>query len=303
MTIKNRHTGYLLNSIYVIFGIAGLLFLGACKKSKSSSSSSSSDKTIIAKAYDKELYLEDVKKNIPAGTSKKDSIAILQSYIQNWLQKQVILKLADDNLNDELKNVDEQLEEYRNSLMSYAYEREYIREKLDTSVTSEEIEKYYNEHPDNFQLKNNIVNCIYFKVPKNTPKLDRLRLLYKSEKEKEKQQLQEYCYQFATDYYFNETEWLLFDELLKKVPISAYDKEQYLKNNRFIEVNDSTSIYFINIKGFKIKESLSPLTFETENIRNLIINKRKLDLINKMEKDAYNNAIKEKDVEILLPKK
>ena len=95
----------------------------------------------------------------------------------------------------------------------------------------------------------------------------------------------------------------MFNDLLKKVPISAYDKEQYLKNNRFIEVNDSTSIYFINIKEFKIKESLSPLNFETDNIRNLIVNKRKLDLVAKMEKDAYNNAIKEKDVEILLPKK
>ena len=300
MTINSKYTGYLLNSIIVISGVAGLFFSSSCSKNKNTSSSG---KIVIAKAYDKELYLEDIKKNIPAGTSKKDSTAILQSYVQNWLQKQVVLKLAEDNLNDDLKNVDDQLEEYSNSLLAYAYEREYLREKLDTTISTEEIEKYYNEHTDNFQLKDNIVKCVYFKVPKNIPKLDRIRVLYKSEKENEKQIVQEFCYQYATDYYFNEAEWLLFDDLLKKVPISAYDKEQYLKNNRFIEVADSTSIYFINIKGFKIKESLSPLNFETDNIRNLIINKRKLDIINKMEKDAYNNAIKEKDVEILLPKK
>jgi hypothetical protein len=292
MTFNLKYTDHFLNNLVVICGVVGMFFLMACNKSNKATT----DKTIIAKAYDNELYLEDIKKNIPAGTSKKDSIAILQSYIQNWLQKQVILKLAEDN-------VDEQLEEYRNSLMAYAYEREYIREKLDTTISSEEIEKYYNEHPENFQLKDNIVKCIFLRVPKNAPKIDRLRVLYKSEKDNDKQQLQNICYQYATDYYFNENEWLLFDDLLKKAPISAYDKEQYLKNNRFIEVTDSTSIYFINIKGFKIKESLSPLNFETDNIRNLIINKRKLDLIAKMEKDAYNNAIKEKDVEILLPKK
>ncbi|MFN5347667.1 MAG: hypothetical protein ACK5B3_10615 [Bacteroidota bacterium] len=299
MTFNLKYTDHFLNNLVVICGVVGMFFLMACNKSNKATT----DKTIIAKAYDNELYLEDIKKNIPAGTSKKDSIAILQSYIQNWLQKQVILKLAEDNLDEELKNVDEQLEEYRNSLMAYAYEREYIREKLDTTISSEEIEKYYNEHPENFQLKDNIVKCIFLRVPKNAPKIDRLRVLYKSEKDNDKQQLQNICYQYATDYYFNENEWLLFDDLLKKAPISAYDKEQYLKNNRFIEVTDSTSIYFINIKGFKIKESLSPLNFETDNIRNLIINKRKLDLIAKMEKDAYNNAIKEKDVEILLPKK
>ncbi|MFM7015078.1 MAG: hypothetical protein ACKOX3_02010 [Bacteroidota bacterium] len=299
MTFQLKYTGNYLINFIVISGIASMFFFSACSKNNKTTS----DKTIIAKAYDKELFLEDVKKSIPTGTSKKDSIAILQSYIQNWLQKQVLLKLAEDNLDEELKNVDAQLEEYRNSLMAYAYEREYVREKLDTTISNEEIEKYYTDHPENFQLKDNIVQCVYFKVPINAPKLDRVRQLYKSEKEKDKQQLQEYCYQFATDYYFNENDWLLFDELLKKAPISAYDKEQYLKNNRFIEVNDSSSIYFINIKGFKIKESLSPLNFETDNIRNLIINKRKLDLIAKMEKDAYTNAIKEKDVEILLPKK
>lgn len=98
------------------------------------------------------------------------------------MQKQVILKLAEDNLDEELKNVDEQLEEYRNSLVAYAYEREYIREKLDTTISSEEVEKYYNEHPDNFQLKDNIIKCIFLRVPKNAPKIDRLRVLYKSEK-------------------------------------------------------------------------------------------------------------------------
>ncbi|HOS48778.1 MAG TPA: hypothetical protein PLG57_09090, partial [Bacteroidia bacterium] len=86
-------------------------------------------------------------------------------------------------------------------------------------------------------------------------------------------------------------------------PIETYDKEQFLKNNRYIEIPDSNAVYFVNIKGFKIKESQSPLSFEKENIRNLIINKRKLDLINEMQKAAYENALKDNEVEIWLPKK
>ena len=118
----------------------------------------------------------------------------------------------------------------------------------------------------------------------------------KAIKEFEKQ-LEEYCYQFATDYYFNDEEWLLFDDLLKKIPIKTYDQEQYLKNNRYIEIPDSTHIFFVNIKGFKIKESLSPLNFERENIWNLIINNRKLELIREMEKDAYQDALQKKEIE------
>lgn len=278
-----------------------LLIFFSCNKF--GKNTDSSDSKAIARVFDKYLYLSDVSNIIPKGASKNDSIVILRNYVNSWVQQQVILKKANDNLEEEQKDVDQKLEEYRNSLITFIYERELIRQKLDTSISDDEIEKYYNEHPNNFELKDNIINVIYMKIPKKAPKIEKVRSWYKSSNSNDRKLLEEYCFQFATDYYFNDEEWLLFDDLLKKVPIETYDKEQYLRNNRFIEIPDSNSIYFVNIKGFKIKESLSPLSFERENIRNLIINKRKLDLVSEMEKAAYNNAIKENEVEIWLPKK
>nr|MBP7168638.1 hypothetical protein [Bacteroidia bacterium] len=239
---------------------------------------------------------------VPPGTSKNDSLTIIRSYVDNWIKQQSVLKRAEDNLDEERKDVEKQLEEYRNSLITYIYESELVKQKLDTSITEQEIEKYYNDHPNNFQLKNNILRVLYFKLPKTAPKMDKVRNWYKSEQEKDRKQLEEYCYQFASDYYFNDEEWIQFDEILKKVPIRTYDQEQFLRNNRFIEIPDSNTVFFVNIKGFKIKESLSPLSFERDNIRNLIINKRKLDLINAMEKDAYDDAIQQKEIESWLPK-
>jgi hypothetical protein len=90
----------------------------------------------------------------------------------------------------------------------------------------------------------------------------------------------------------------LFDDLLKESPIETYDKEQYLKNNRFIELTDSDYLYFVNIKGFKIKDSLSPLSFERENIRNIIRNKRKLTLIQDMQKEVYEEALNKGEIEV-----
>ncbi len=298
---KNRKQANCLIS-RIFAGIAICLFLfSSCSKFKRNESAAS-DK-VIARAFNKYLNLEDIRNIVPKGTSKSDSITIIRNFVENWVQQQVVLKKANDNLDDENKNVEVKLEEYRNSLITYIYERELIRQKLDTIISEIDIEKYYNDNANNFQLKDNIIKVIYFKIPKNAPKIDKVRNWYRSENTKERKQLEEYCYQFATNYYFNEEEWLLFDDLLKKVPIETYDKEQFLKNNRFIEIPDSNAVYFVNIKGFKIKESLSPLSFEKENIRNLIINKRKLDLINGMQKAAYENALKENEVEIWLPQK
>jgi hypothetical protein len=281
--------------------LTGCLFLLGTSCKKKSAETPGSER-VIARVYDRYLYADALRNLVPPGTSKNDSLTIIRSYVDNWIKQQSVLKRAEDNLDEERKDVEKQLEEYRNSLITYIYESELVKQKLDTSITEQEIEKYYNDHPNNFQLKNNILRVLYFKLPKTAPKMDKVRNWYKSEQEKDRKQLEEYCYQFASDYYFNDEEWIQFDEILKKVPIRTYDQEQFLRNNRFIEIPDSNTVFFVNIKGFKIKESLSPLSFERDNIRNLIINKRKLDLINAMEKDAYDDAIQQKEIESWLPK-
>jgi hypothetical protein len=276
------------------------LFVLSCSKNKEENNK---DNKILARANDKYLYTDQLKNIVPKGVSHNDSIKIVREYIQTWVRQQVVLKKAEDNLSEDQKNVDKKLEEYRNSLITYIYERELIRQKLDTSVSDDEIEKYYKEHSANFQLKDNIIKLVYIKIPANAPKIDKVRNWYKSSGAKERKLLEEYCYQFATDYYFKDEEWLPFDEVQNKIPIETYDQEQFLRNNRFIEIPDSTSIYFVNIEGFKIKESLSPLSFEKDNIRNLIINRRKLELIEEMEKNVYENAIKNNEVRIFSNKK
>lgn len=281
--------------------LTGCLFLLGTSCKKKSAETPGSER-VIARVYDRYLYADALRNLVPPGTSKNDSLNIIRSFVDNWIKQQSVLKRAEDNLDEERKDVEKQLEEYRNSLITYIYESELVKQKLDTSISEQEIEKYYNDHPNNFQLKNNILRVLYFKLPKTAPKMDKVKKWYRSEDEKDRKQLEEYCYQFASDYYFNDEEWIMFDEILKKVPIRTYDQEQFLRNNRFIEIPDSNTVFFVNIKGFKIKESQSPLSFERDNIRNLIINKRKLDLINAMEKDAYDDAIKQKEIESWLPK-
>ncbi|MBL0048278.1 MAG: hypothetical protein IPP32_09320 [Bacteroidetes bacterium] len=254
----------------------------------------------IARVFDKFLDASDIEKIVPQNVKGKDSIAMVKNYIDNWVRQNLLLQKAEQNLNAEVLNasIEKQLQDYRTSLITFAYEKELIRQKLDTGVSESEIEAYYSKNPQNFQLKNNIIKVLYVKVKKNAPKLNKVREWCKSEKPQDKKLLEDYCYQFAENFYLDDTSWFLFDDLLKEIPIEAYDKEQFLQNNRWVEVNDTSSLYFVNIKGFKIKDSTSPLSFEKQNIHNIILNKRKLQLINQMKEDVYNTELKNKNFEI-----
>jgi hypothetical protein len=257
----------------------------------------------IARANTSYLYEDDVKDLVPFGTDKKDSIELIKKYIDNWIHETLVIQKAESNLTEDKKNVEKQLQDYRNSLITFAYEKELVGQKLDTLITETEVEEYYNNNKANFELKDNIIKVIYVKVNKTAPDMKKLQSWYKSEDPKDKELLTSYCHQFAANYYLDDSSWLFFDDLLKEIPIQTYNKELFLQNNRLVEVNDSLYNYFVNIKGFKIRNSLSPISFEKENIKNIILNKRKLQLITKMKEDVYNDAVNQNKIEIYINEK
>ncbi len=274
--------------------ILGFLMLVSCN----SKNQKNENRQAIARVNNTYLYIENIKDVVPQGISSKDSLERLKKYIDNWVRESLVIQKAEDNLTDEQKNVDKQLQDYRNSLITYIYEKELVKQKLDTVITNEEIEQYYNNNRNNFELKDNIIKVVYVKVNKKAPGINKLQKWYKSDNLKDRDLLAGYCHQFAENFYLDDNSWLLFDDLLKEIPIQTYNKELFLQNNRFVEVSDSMNSYFLNIKGFKIRNSISPLSFEKENIKNIILNKRKLQLVVKMKEDIYNDAANNNKIEI-----
>ena len=299
MPASFQYGGLKTKYLYRIFttAILSVLFLFSCKPSKKEEE----NRTPLAHVYDLYLYETDIADLVPKGSTSQDSVLLVKRYINNWVREKLLIKKAEDNLTDTLKEVmdiDKKLEDYRNSLITYAYESELVRQKLDTFVTDEEIQKYYDKNQNNFELKDNIIKVKYIKVSKKAPDILKLKNWYRSDLPKDSIALENYCRQYAENFYLDNNTWLLFEDLLKEVPIETYNKELFLKYNRFVEVQDSANLYFLNIKGFKIKNSISPLSFEKEKIRKIVLNKRKLHLISQMKEDLFDEALKTKKVEI-----
>ena len=183
----------------------------------------------------------------------------------------IILTIND--MDDEIKKTSEETK------MSFHAQIAKMEELFDSKITDK-------------SLKQSIIESV-----------NKLKKMIQSESTDDKSKLEEYCHKNAINFFLDDQSWLIFDDLLKEVPLTTYDQESYLKNHRFIEIQDSTSIYLINIKGFKIKESISPLSFEKENVRNFILNQRKLILIENVGNQVFNDAKKNGDFEIIKNKK
>ena len=252
----------------------------------------------VARVYNDYLYESDLKSIIPGGTSAKDSISLAKSYIDTWIHQRLVIHQAEQNLSNDQIDFTQQLENYKNSLIIYAYENELVRQKLDTLVSDEDIENYYDGNQQNFLLKDNIVQLQYVKLPLKSAFVKQFRKLLNSDNPEDKTRLSQQCERNSADYFLDDQNWLPFNDLLKQIPIKTYNQEEFLKNHRELEYQDSAFIYLVRFKDFKIKESVSPLSFEKEHIRNIILNKRKIDLTKKMREDLFERAQKKNDFEI-----
>ncbi len=280
--------------------ILGLIFvcaLFACQQKNVNE-----DDTILARVYDKYLYESDIKEIVPANISAKDSLALVKSYINNWIRQKLLVKQAEVNLTEAQKDFSKQLEKYENDLITYKYETLLLQQNLDTVVEDHEIERYYNTNKENFQLKSNIVKVKYVKVDRDSEYKSIFKNLLKAYKKEQTQSISDsllrLCQLYATDFILDDSQWIYFDNLLKRIPITTYNQEAYLKENTFIEFVEDSYQYYVSFLDFNIKDKYSPIDFEKNNIRQLIVNIRKTELLNRMRKEIFDQALEKKEIEI-----
>ncbi len=274
-----------------------LLFFTVCI-SLLSCNNNTNEKDVLVKVYDKTLSKNDLFEVMPKSLKGKDSINFVSSYIKKWIEKNVLIYSANNNLTNEQKDFESEIEEYKSSLLIYNYEKEFINQKLDTVVSEKEIEKYYEAHPNDFQLKENICRVWYAKIPSNAPGINEFRKSFFKDNSKTKNSIENYCTKYATNYFLDDDKWLFFNDLKKEIPFEYYNEDLFLQNSRNIELKVKENIYFVNIKGFKIKDGKSPLSLESANIKAIVLNKRKVKLIEQLKKDLLNQALEKNDIKI-----
>ena len=252
----------------------------------------------IAKVNTSVLYSSDLEHIVQNGLSKSDSTAFIQTFINKWAYNEVFYQQAINYLTEEELDINKELEDYKKELLAYKFQTKLINEKLDTNVTSAQIEEYYNNNAQNFLLKNNIVKVLYVKTPINIPNIDKLKKLCYSTNVKDAEQLKSMCIQYANNYFMNDNTWLMFDDLKKEMNQLKEVPEYDIKNGKIFEFKDATSFYFLKIIEVKSKNTLSPLNFEKTNIKNMLINQRKEQLITAIKKDFFDKAKTNKELEI-----
>lgn len=247
---------------------------------------------VVAEAFGNKLYATEISKVIGDDLTYEDSVFITKEYINVWLSKQVLLNKADEILTVAEKDKTKALEQYRLDLLTYEVLNKLANQELDTSIDEAELHEYYDNNVDEFELSQNILKIVFYKIPKSTEDADMLWSSFKAGDGSIIGTLKVLAKENG-NYYDDDQSWVYFDDILKEIPINTYNQEHYLNNNKYIQLDDADMVYFIKILDFKIRSTISPFSMESGNIRDILIMKRQQKLVRSIEtkllEEAYSN--------------
>lgn len=273
-----------MSSARFVSSLLLLFALGSCSRQPEAS-------PLVASVYGHELYLADLTGLVPEGMAPEDSALVVANYVDQWVRQTVLLTKAEKNVEADFSR---ELQDYRNNLLAYAYERQIVDQLLDTHVTASQIREYYDNHRSDFRLRSSIVKAVYVTAPLKSPSLTKVRSIVSRSTfaERDVVELEETASRYGLKGYYDATSWMPFYALQRAVPITTYNEQLFLRQNRSINITDDSLAYCVRILDYKVTDDESPLELQMDNIRSILLNRRKTEIIDRLHADLLAEAVR-----------
>jgi hypothetical protein len=274
-----------LLSIIAIFGIV-LPALTSCR----AISNFLRNEQVVAEVGSERLYRSDVDAVIPKGLPQEDSVRLVRQYINAWASDRVYLAIAEEQLSKTEKDVTKELEDYRKSLLKYRYEQLYVNERLDTAVSDDKVEEYYQAHKESFRLERPLVKARFLRIYTDSPMLENIRKKMGSSDANDLVEADSLAFSSAMMFTTWNDEWQDVIVLAREMGV-AYDSVLGMMNKGWIRLDDTTGVTNMAYVSEVLRAGeYAPVDYSTPRIKDIIISTRKQALISALEQDLLNDA-------------
>jgi hypothetical protein len=261
-----------------------LLFLFSCAENRD---------TKICKVGDQILYETELNDRISLLLGDFSDEEAKEKVIEEWInQQQVALEI--EKSSPEVKTANEmRVQDELMQLNLFELENIFITENLDSIISNQEIQKYYNSHRENYKAESFIVRALYIKIPDTLAPMLNIDKHFLLKNDKDMKEIKKIANLYATNFYFEEERWIYFDDLVREISISTNKKEELVKSRGKAIFKENGETHYINVLDFRTKSISSPMEIERAGIRRHILKRRVNNLRNKAKETILEN-VKEK---------
>lgn len=251
----------------------------------------------VARVGEDFLFISDLEDKI--GPNGSDSIQITTRTINEWAEELLYQKKAEINLSSRVKKgLEELVSTYRNDLYVKTYKDKAIQSQLDSIVEKEEIESYFEQNKLNFKTNKDLMRGRYVRVRNENYNLQSIRKSIRRFNEDDKVFLDSLALQFTT-YSLNDSIWVQASQFFNRLPsISEKRYKNFLKNDTFFELQDSLEVYLVVVEEVVLRNDLAPLDYVEPTLKQILINKRKLELMRQLDREIIDEGLRQNIYEV-----
>ena len=245
---------------------------------------------IVAQAGSAKLKRADLDQVIPSGLNPEDSTRLAKQFINTWALDQIFLERAVQQLSKTEMDVTKELEVYRRSLLKFRYEQLYINERLDTLVTDDEVQEYYETHKDRFVLQRPVVKARFISIAADSPVLKTIKQKMSSDEAEDILEADSLAFSSAYRFTTWNNAWIDASTLAREFGQESASVLASMKTG-WIERTDTSGVSDIAfIAEMTPKGTMSPIEYSSPFIKDMIISARKQSLITSLERDLLDDA-------------
>jgi hypothetical protein len=263
--------------------IVSLLVVACSKQSKDVG-------TFIVKVNEDVLTKDDLDVVVTKNLSPEDSTIAAEHFIRLWINDKLIYNIASKNIADK-KNINQLVENYRQSLTIYQYKEQLVNEKLSGEIHNSALLDYYEENKDKFKIDKPLVKGLFLKIPVNAPQIEKIRNWYKLLTPTNITNIENYCVRNAVEYGYFVDNWIDFNEMTDNWPANYKSESDIQKHNKYLEREDDQFYYLLNIVACLLPGDNAPFEYAKPTIKEILINQRKIDFFKNIEDDLYRKAL------------
>lgn len=251
---------------------------------------------LLARVFNRELHLSDLENMFPEKASRADSFLIIQAFVSRWVREELLMYEAEKNLPPDL-NIDQLVRDYRRSLIRNNYEQVLVEQLLDSTVTKTELQGFYEQNKEQYELETPIIRCYFIKIAAPVPKADSLLSLWAKPRGSNLLKLEAYCQKYATAHTLVDSIWHKVDVIGSVMPKGTITADN-IESKREFRQSDGEFVYYFRLLELKNRKEIAPLGYIEQQARTFVLHKRKLDLLQRKREDLYEIALKKGNVEI-----
>ena len=233
------------------------------------------------------------------GLSVQDSLIQIQNIINDWATQQLLQDGALVNLEaQKQKEFETLVKDYKRDLLTSAYLEAMTKQNLDTIISNQELELAYKQNKDLFYLKEDLIKLRYINHSLSMSNSNDIKRRFKRYNAEDRAILDTISLQFNS-FFLNDSVWINSNQVISKIgPLQKGFNKVLLKKQNFIQLKDSLGLYLMHVKDVLEVGQQAPLAYVTPTLKQIIINKRKLKLVNQLKSEIVNDALRNKKFEI-----